>query len=110
MVAVVVGNEEGVTLDRDHELGEVAVADDPSELLFGDEHPGGGPALAHVTVLPALDVALCVPDDLDHALARVRRAQRLGELAVDPEPHQRQRVIHSLAQRRGGVGPGAVEF
>ena len=62
----------GVTLDRYHELGEVAVADDPPELLLGDEHPGGGPALAHVAVLPALDVALRVADDLDHGLARVR--------------------------------------
>jgi len=35
-----------VSFDRDHELGEVAVADDPSELLLGDKHPGGGPALA----------------------------------------------------------------
>ena len=60
MVAVVVGNEEGVTLDRDHELGEVAVADDLAELLLGVEHPGGGPAQAHVAVLPVLDVALGV--------------------------------------------------
>jgi len=28
-----------VALDRDHELVEVAVADDPTELLLGDEHP-----------------------------------------------------------------------
>ncbi len=34
----------GVGLDRDHQLGEVAVADDPPELLLGDEHRGGGPA------------------------------------------------------------------
>src|SRR4051794_39318643 len=65
---------EGVTLDRDDELGEVAVADDASELLLGDEHAGGGPALAHVAVLPALYVALRVADDLDHRLAWVRRA------------------------------------
>ncbi|MDQ6849801.1 MAG: hypothetical protein M3070_07455 [Actinomycetota bacterium] len=78
--------------DRGHELGEVAVADDPAELLLGLEHPGGGPALAHVAVLPALDVALGVADDLDHRLDRVRRGQRLGELAVDPEAHQRQRL------------------
>jgi len=63
-VAVVVGGGEGVTLDRDDELGEVAVADDSAELLLGDEHPGGGPALAHVAVAPALDVALQVADDL----------------------------------------------
>src|ERR1019366_7538629 len=64
-VAVVRSNEDGVTLDRDHELGEVSVADDPSELLLGLEHAGGGPALAHVTVLPAFHVALGVADDLD---------------------------------------------
>jgi hypothetical protein len=29
----------GVALDRDHELVEVAVADDPTELLLDDEHP-----------------------------------------------------------------------
>src|SRR6266542_6234307 len=33
---VSLGNEDGVTLDRDHELGEVAVADDTPELLLGD--------------------------------------------------------------------------
>ena len=81
-----------------------------AELLLGDEHAGGGPALAHVAVLPALHVALGVADDLDHALARVRRAQRLGELAGDPEPHQRQRVLEAFAQRAGGVGPGPVEL
>jgi hypothetical protein len=26
-----------VAFDRDHELGEIAVADDPPELLLGDE-------------------------------------------------------------------------
>jgi hypothetical protein len=39
---VVRGVVEGVTLDRDDEGGEVAVADDPSELLLGDEHAGMG--------------------------------------------------------------------
>jgi len=61
-----------VAFDRGHKLGEVAVADDPPELLLGDEHSGGGPALAHVAVAPALDVALRVADDLEHRLARVR--------------------------------------
>jgi hypothetical protein len=46
--------EVGVTLDRDHELGEVAVPDDPAELLLGDEHPSRRPAAAHVALLPAL--------------------------------------------------------
>ena len=38
---VVRGEVKGVTLDRDDEGGEVAVDDDPPELLFGDEHAGG---------------------------------------------------------------------
>jgi hypothetical protein len=100
----------GVALDRDDELGEVAVADDPSELLLGDEHAGGGPALAHVAVLPALDVALGVADDLDHRFARVGRAQRFGELSADPEPHQRQRLREALPQRAGRIGPGTVKL
>jgi hypothetical protein len=45
-------------LDRDHQLREVAVARDPAELLLGLEHPGRGPAFAHVPVLPASHVAL----------------------------------------------------
>src|SRR4051812_49927948 len=72
MVGVRGGGVKGVTLDGDHERGEILVADDPSELLLGDEHAGGGPALAHVAVLPALHVALRVADDLDHRLAGVR--------------------------------------
>src|SRR3954467_5659912 len=94
---------ERLTLDGDHELGEVAVADDPSELLLADEHAGGGPAAAHVAVAPALDVALGVPDGLDHRLPRVRRARRLGELPADPEPDQRERLGQALAQQRRGV-------
>ena len=52
-------------------VARVAVADDSPELLLGDKHPGGGPALAHVAALPALDVTLGVADDLDHRLAGV---------------------------------------
>jgi hypothetical protein len=37
-------------------------------------------------------------------------AQRLGELPADPEPHQRQRVVHALAQRAGGIRPRLVEL
>ena len=60
-----------MALDRGHELGEVGSADDPLEPLLGDEHARGGPALAHVALLPALDVALGVADDLDQRLAGV---------------------------------------
>src|SRR4051812_50187029 len=95
---------ERVTLDGDDELGEVAVADDASELLLGDEHAGGGPALAHVAALPALDVALGVADDLDHRLARVRRAERVGELAGAFEAPPRQRPGPGLPPR-GRRGP-----
>jgi hypothetical protein len=47
-----------VTLDRDHERGEVAVADDAPELLLGDQHPRCGPAPPHFPLAPALDVAM----------------------------------------------------
>lgn len=33
-----------VALERDGELGEIAVADDPPELALGFEHTGGGPS------------------------------------------------------------------
>ena len=60
----------GAALDRDHELGEVAVADDAPELLLGDEHAGGGLALAHVAVLPALEAPLGVADNLKYINAQ----------------------------------------
>jgi hypothetical protein len=63
-----VGTFEGEvsSFNRGDELGELALADYPSVLLLGLEHPGGGPSLAHVAVVPALDVALGVTYDLDH--------------------------------------------
>jgi hypothetical protein len=45
-----------VAFNRERELGEVAVAGDATELAFRFEHAGSGPAQAHVTRLPALDV------------------------------------------------------
>ena len=62
-----------MSLSRDDELGEVAVADDPSELLLCDEYASGGPALAHVAVLPTLHVAL-----------RAREALELLKLSEKP--------------------------
>jgi L-arabinose isomerase C-terminal domain len=53
----VVGSLGGdIVLEGDGELGEVAVADDAAELGFGFDHPGGGPAQAHVAVLRAGEV------------------------------------------------------
>src|SRR5205807_3983573 len=80
------------------------------ELPLGFEHAGGGPALAHVALAPALDVALGAADDLDHRLARVGRAQRLGELAGDPQAGEGERLLEPLGERAGGVGPGALEL
>jgi hypothetical protein len=40
--------------DGDDDLDEAAVADDPSELLFGAERAGGGLARAHVAVCQRL--------------------------------------------------------
>ena len=78
--------------------------------LLGFEHAGGGPAQAHVAVLPALDVAAGAADGLDHRLARVRGGERALELAGDPEPGEGQRLLHALAQRGGGAGMGAGEL
>jgi len=81
----------------------VLVADDLSELAFGFEHPGGGPAQAHVAVLPALDVAAGGAADADHRLDRVRAAQGPPELLVDAESLQRHGLGEALAQRRRGA-------
>ena len=40
------------SLDRDDELGEVAVADYPSDLLLGDERAGCGPPRHRVCMSP----------------------------------------------------------
>src|SRR3954467_11489452 len=72
-----------VSLDSDRELDEVAEADDLAELLLGFEHAGGGPAEAHVAVLPARDGAWRAADGLDHRLARVRGSERALELTGD---------------------------
>jgi hypothetical protein len=45
-----------------------------------------------------------------HRLARVRRVQRALEPAADPERRDGERLLHALAQRRGGAGMGAGEF
>jgi len=84
-------------LDRDGELGEVFVADDASELLFGFEHAGGGPAQRHVAVLPALDVARAAPDALDHGLAGVGGLLRRLELACDAEAGEGERLLETFA-------------
>src|SRR5215208_2112656 len=85
-----------VALDGDGELGEVWVTDDAPELVLGFEHAGGGPAQAHVAVLPAPDVAADAPDGLDHRLARVRRGECALEPATDAEPRDRPRLIQAL--------------
>ena len=54
LVGVRLTAAEQVVLDRDRELGEVAVADDPAELLFGFAHAGGGPAQSHLALGPVL--------------------------------------------------------
>src|SRR3954470_22916866 len=60
-----------LALDGDGERGQLGVADHAAELPLGLEHPGGGPAQAHVAVLPTLDVAAGPADALEHRLARV---------------------------------------
>jgi len=82
---------------------EVLVADDLAELALGFEHPGGGPAQAHVAGLPALEVAAGGAADADRRLDRVRRGQRLVQLGMDPQALQRDRLGQALAQRRRGA-------
>ena len=85
-------------LDSEGELGEIAVADHLAELPFGFEHPGCGPAQAHVAGLPALDVAGGAADGLDHGFARVGRLQRLLEQPAYAEPRHCQRLLQPFAQ------------
>ena len=70
------------SFDRDREGRKLGVADDLAELALGFEHPGGGPAQAHLAGGPVLDVALGGADGVDHRLARVGRLQRAAELAA----------------------------
>jgi hypothetical protein len=59
-----------LTFEGERELGEVGMADDVTELALSFEHPGGGPREAHISRLPALDIAAGAPDGLDHRPAR----------------------------------------
>ena len=98
-----------VAFDRDGELGEPSVALDFAESGLGLEHPGGGPAQAHLSGAPVLDVAVDCPDGGDHRLARVGRLQRPFELAGDSQPGDGQRLLHALSEGSGGARVGAVE-
>ena len=57
MAAVAAGLTRGVAFGRDHELGEIAVADDPPELLLGDEQE-----LAKLTTAVEREVTLPRPN------------------------------------------------
>src|SRR5580704_8482673 len=90
--------------DGDGELGEIAVAEDFPELGLGLEHPGGGPAQAHVAVLPVLDVAAGAPDGAGHRLDRVRALERALEFPATP---RRVSVSFSpMPSRRDAAAPG----
>src|SRR5215210_2316574 len=108
------GVDEGVTsdvaLNGDGERWQLRVADHASELALGFEHPGGGPAQAHVSVLPTLDVAARALDGVDHRLARVRRGQRLLQRAAHSQAGDGERLLQALAERRRGAWMAAVEF
>ena len=99
-----------MALDAGGELGEVGVADDRAELLLGVEHPGGGPALRHMS-----------PDCQRLTLRLVRRTisiiDSIGFVSeasfrapTDPEPGERQRLVQALPERAGGAGVGTVEL
>src|SRR5437588_5429086 len=44
-----------LTFDCERESGEIGVADDATELALGFEHPGGGPAQAHLARFSIID-------------------------------------------------------
>jgi hypothetical protein len=67
-------------------------------LLLGDEHPGGGPALAHVAVLPALDVSLGVTDDLAER-SQQERTRREDRHSKFYEVSDNLRLGYSLVTR-----------
>jgi hypothetical protein len=46
-----------LAFDGDGESGELLITDDLAELALGFEHPGRGPAQAHVPGLPGFEVA-----------------------------------------------------
>ena len=87
-----------VGFDVDGELGESVVVLDFAKAAFGVEHPGGGPAQAHLLGTPVLDVALDRADGPDHRFARIARLQHQFELAGDPEAGDGQRLLHPLAE------------
>jgi len=71
---------------------------DLAQTGFGFEHACGGPAQAHVAVLPALDVAADAPDGVDHWLAGTRPGERALEAAVHPKADDGERLLEALAQ------------
>ena len=95
----------GVSFDRDHQLGQVAVADDPPELLLGDEHPAAVQRLRMSLSRQALDVALRVADDLDHRLQGFVEHSVLASLPVIPS-RITQRLRHAF--RNEPVASGQV--
>jgi len=67
-----------VMFNRDREIGEPPSAGHSPESGLGFEHPGGGPAEAHLAGGPVLDVAVDHADGGAHRLARIGRLK--GEL------------------------------
>src|SRR3954468_9129064 len=72
--------------------------------------PGAARRRAISPCLPALDVAAAAADALDHRLAGVGRLEGALERALDPQPGERERLAHALAQRARGAGVGALEL
>jgi len=86
------------------EHGHVGVAGHTAELLAGLDHAGGAPALCHLPVSPALDVAGVVAADRDHRLDRVGRPQRPARVGGTPS---RSTVnVSAMPSRRLPAAPG----
>lgn len=89
---------------------EIAVTVDAAELRLRDFETRCGPALDHLAVSPACDVSHRRASDGERGLNRVGRAQRTRQRRRQAEARHRERLLHSLPQRRSRVGMSVVEL
>src|SRR5439155_8555129 len=81
---------------------EIGVAADATEAPRGVTQGGSDPADDHGAVPPAAHVASEGGHRAVEILDGVGRAERPVERAADSEPLQREHLVESFAQRRGG--------
>ncbi len=79
------------------------MADDFTELAFGDQQPGADPAFDVVAITPAFHVAADGFDNRKRALDDVGAAQRAAQLFGHPELMNGQRLGHAFFEAAGGA-------